>query len=299
MMSFDVLSQLLIASWRGLGFPCSGREYGFRHEQAKHRYVFVDDELIESLGRENPSYSYTIPGHNGLAKGPWNNWFSNSYGDFLNACLDRTTGSLVDPVHGETDAKCVSLRETLDVNRRDGVDIVAEFVYAPQDVTVTAQPIVMTSTEGAKGMAGALDREIKKIDWKQELPPEPTLDLFDAVRGIGDQIDLAKNRVSAQMANLASKMELLSDRIESLNDPETEPVRRNARKLALAAYRLHEQATTPPNPTKIVVLTRDIGLISLAALYKMSVSDLQKLNPTLGRSPTVASGTAIRVNRTK
>jgi prophage DNA circulation protein len=299
MMPSDVLSQLMIASWRGLGFPCAGREYGFRHEQAKHRYVFVDDELIESLGRENPSYSYTIPGHNGIAKGPWDNWFSNAYGDFLNACLDRTVGPLVDPLHGEVDAKCVSLRETLSVNRRDGVDVVAEFIYAPQDVSVTAQPVAITSTDGAEGMAGALDREIEKIDWKQELPPEPTLDIFDAVRGIGDQIDLAKNRFSAQMANLAGKMERLSDRVESLKDPDTEPVRRNARKLALAAYRLHEQATTPPNPTKIIVLTRDIGIIALAALYKMSVSDLQKLNPTLGRGPVVRTGTAIRVNRKK
>jgi len=295
----DVLKQLLIPSWRGQIFPCTGREYSFRHEHTKHRYVFVDDELVESLGLENPTYRYTIPAREDLARGPWANWFSRYYQDFLAACRDRSSDILIDPVHGEVQAKCASLSETLDVTKRDGVDLTVEFVYAPEDVATVTADIQVTSVAGAEGMAFALDREIEKIDWQQEPPPEPTVDLFDAVRGVGDQIDLAGRRFAAQMANVSSKMEALSDRIDSLARPDLQSIRRQARRLALAAQRLNDQATTPPNPTRVVVLVRDMGLIALSALYKMTVSDLQKLNPTLGRGPTVSANTPVRVYRTK
>ena len=134
----DILARLPKASWRGIVFPCSGREYGFRQEFARHRYVFRDDELIDSIGRENPGYTFQIPAREDLAKGPYANWFTVFYPRFLNACLDRTVGDLMDPVHGRRKCKCASLRETLDVGKRDGVDIMVEFVYAPDEEAMPA-----------------------------------------------------------------------------------------------------------------------------------------------------------------
>jgi prophage DNA circulation protein len=293
----DILKQLPNAQWRGLGFPCAGREYGFRHEQARHRYIFVDDELVESIGPENPSYTYRIPAREDLAKGPYKNWYTTVYQSFLNACRDRSVGVLFDPVHGEVQAKCVSLRETLDVGRRDGVDVEVEFIYAPEEVGSATADITLTSVAGAKGMAGAFDREVEKIDWQQEPPPKPTLDLFDAVRGIGDQIDLANRRYASQMDNLASKMEATNTRLASLGRPDVEPLRRNARKLALVAHRQHDAAVKPPEQTRIVVLTRDMGVIAAAALYGMAVGEFRAMNPTLGRGPTIKAGTVVRVKR--
>jgi len=293
----DILARLTIASWRGLGFPCAGRQYGFRQEFARHRYVFRDDELIDSLGRENPTYSFTIPAREDLAKGPWTNWFTTAYPDFLRACLDRSVGTLVDPVHGELQAKCASLSETLDVNRRDGVDVQVEFVYAPEEAAEAPAVLAIESLEGAQGMAGFFDRESTKVDYKQEEPPEPTLPLFDAIRGIGDQLEVAKSRVIANMARLSSQMEQLDKRVDSLKNPDNQPLRRNARRLAVAAYRLNETATTPPNPTKIVINQMEIGIIALAAFHKMSVGALINLNPALKRKSTVKRGEYVRVNR--
>ena len=203
----------------------------------------------------------------------------------------------MDPVHGRRKCKCASLRETLDVGKRDGVDIMVEFVYSPDEEAMPEQELAITSIEGAKDMAGFLDQEVEKIPWEQEAPPEPSLDLFDAVTSVGDQIEVQKSRFVANMARLASKMEKLDKSIDRVKDPNSQPARRNARRLGLAARRLEQQATAPPNPTKYVILARDIGLISLAALHDMVVTDLLKLNPPLKRKTTVKQGTYVRVNR--
>jgi hypothetical protein len=293
----DILARLTIASWRGLGFPCAGRTFGFRQEFARHRYVFRDDELIDSLGRENPTYTFTLPAREDLAKGPWTNWFTRAYPDFLRACQDRSVGILIDPVHGEIEAKCASLSETLDVNRRDGVDVQVEFIYAPEQAAEAPEMLAIESIEGAQGMAGFLDQESEKVDYQQEAPPEPTLPLFDAIRGIGDQLEVARSRITANMARLSSQMEQLDRRVDALKNPDNQPFRRNARRMALAAYRLNETATTPPNPTKIIINQTEIGIIALAALHKISVDVLLSLNPALKRKSTVKRGEYIRVNR--
>lgn len=293
----DIVGRFTIASWRGLGFPCAGRDYGFRQEFARHRYVFRDEELIESIGRENPTYSYTIPAREDLAKGPWNNWFTTAYPAFIAACLDRTVGPLIDPIHGEIEAKCASLRETLNVNRRDGVDVTVDFVYAPEEVGDAEQPLSIESVEGAEGMAGFLDEEIEKVDWQQEEPPGATVPFFNAIRGIGDQLEVARSRFEANMAQLASQMEALEARLDALKNPDYQSLRRNARRLGLAAYRLNKTATTPISPTKGIIVTVEVGLIALAASHNMTPAELTTLNPSLKRKNTVKRGELVLVNR--
>ena len=97
----DILKSLQRASWREIEFPVMQvRDFGFQHDQAQHRYLFLDAQLIESLGRKNPTYKYIIPFREDIAKGPWANLFTQVYPDFLDACQDSSRGVLVDPAHG-------------------------------------------------------------------------------------------------------------------------------------------------------------------------------------------------------
>jgi len=294
----DILARLSKASWRGIVFPCAGREYGFRQEFARHRYIYQDNELIDSIGKENPAYTFQIPAREDLARGPYKNWFTVFYPKFLKACEDKSEGDLFDPVHGRRQCKCASLREVLGVTKRDGVDVTVEFVYSPSEqVAVPTPSLAIETIEGAKDMAAFLDSEEKKIPWKQEPPPGSSLDLFDFGRSITDQLELNKSRFSANMSRLSSRMENLSASIDRLKDPNSQAARRNARRLFAAAIKLKQSATAPIVPTKFIVLARDIGVMSLAALYNMTLDDLRKLNPTLGRTTTVKHGTYVRVNR--
>jgi hypothetical protein len=292
----DILRDLRRASWRELEFPVIAREFGFQHEQQEVRYLFRDLQLVESLGRKNPTYRYTIPFREDIARGPWRNLFTIVYPQFLAACLDRTRDSLVDPVHGGVPAKCVSLRELLTVGKRDGIDVEAEFIHAPAEsefATVAAQ---IRGIEGARGMAGALDREITKIPFRQELPPEPTISPLDAVSSVTSQVEVGVNRVAASFGDAAFRIEKATDSIKRLKDPANQPVLQQAARLRNALLDFEE--TVDPigaRPLRRITNTVDRPISALAALLGMTVQELVRLNPTLARSPAVRAGASLRI----
>jgi hypothetical protein len=294
----DVLKQLQRASWREIEFPVMHvRDFGFQHDQAQHRYLFLDAQLIESLGRKNPTYKYVIPFREDIAKGPWKNLFTTVYPDFLDACLDRSRGVLVDPAHGALPAKCVSLRETLDVSRRDGVDVEAEFIRAPREGDIVEDLGAQIRTlEGAQASAGALDREIAKIPFTQQAPPKPTINPLDAVSAVTNQAEVAVNKVTAAFADAAFRVEKASASLDALRDPGMQPAIQQAARLR-AALLAFEDRTDPTGtrPLRKLSTTTDTTVSALARKLGMSVAELVRLNPVLARSPLVRAGTDIRV----
>lgn len=292
----DVLAQLQPASWRLIAFPVSHREYGFRHEQARHKILFKDDALIESLGRENPTYSYTIPFREDIAKGPYRNLFTVVYPDFLAACLDRSRDVLEDPIHGAVQAKCVSLREIVDVDQRDGITVEAEFIFAPDASSAVDLTTVLDSLEGARNAAGLFDQDVQRIDWRQEVPPEPTLDPFDAISSVGNQIEVASGKLSAKMHDVANRAEKAVATIDRVKNPNLAPTRVAARRLQAAALRLAEQGVGKERRHQIrsTFTQHEHTLSSVAKLLDNTPDEILGLNPSLARSPRIATNTLVR-----
>jgi prophage DNA circulation protein len=294
----DLLVQLQRASWRQIEFPVMGtRDFGFQHEQAEHRYIFKDVQLIESLGRKNQTYKYVIPFREDIALGPWANLFTSVYPDFLDACQNRERGVLVDPAHGALPAKCVSFREILTVDRRDGVDVEVEFIHSPtEDDVVQDRGTVIRTLEGARGMAGAFDREIAKIPFTQEASPRPTISPLDAISAVTSQVEVGLNKVSASFADAAFRVEKATASIERLKDPTNQPALQQAARLRNALISLEE--TTDPTcvrPLGRISVATDKTISAVAAKLGMTIQELVRLNPFLARTPLVRAGTQLRV----
>jgi hypothetical protein len=291
----DVLIKLQRASWRNLEFPVTQSSYAFTQEQAQHRYIFRDDKLIESVGRENPTYTYTIPFREDIVKGPYKNLFRTVYPKFLAACQDRSRGTLIDPVHGSVPAKCVSLREIRDPNRRDGVDVEVEFIRAPAENQLGVPPEIVISIEGAKVQGRRFDEAIKKIDWKQYEPPEPTMNPLDIVAAVGTQVELTTSRITAALADTAERLERAVETIDKLRNPDLAPMRLQARRTQVAVLEL-EQRTDPTglHPVSRVRTAVDRSISVVARELGMTVAQLVQLNPALARSPLVPAGTVLK-----
>ena len=273
------------------------RDFGFQHDHAEHRYLFLDAQLVESLGRKNPTYKFMIPFREDIAVGPWVNLYTVVYPDFLDACLDRSRGILVDPAHGALPAKCVSVRESLSVNKRDGVDVEVEFVRAPAEGDVLEDPGAQIRTlEGARDSAGAFDREIRKLPFVQKAPPKPTISPLDAVSSVANQAEVAVNKITAAFADAAFRVEKASASLESLKDASVQPAIQQAARLrdALLAFEYRV------DPTGAHVLRRistasDMTVSALASKLGIALQDLVRLNPWLARSPFVKAGSDLRV----
>lgn len=294
----DVLVQLQRASWRQIEFPVMGtRDFGFQHAHAEHRFLFRDTELIESLGRKNPTYKYTIPFREDIAKGPWKNLFTSVYPDFLDACQDRTRGVLVDPAHGALPAKCVSFRETLSVNKRDGVDVEVEFIRAPAEGDLIEDLGTQIRTlEGAQASAGAFDKVVAKIPFQQKAPPAPTISPLDAISAVTSQVSVAASKVTASLADAAFRVEKASAGIDKLKNATLQPALQQAARLRDALIGLEERTDpTGVRPLKRVSTKSDQTVSALAAKLGMKIQDLVRLNPFLARTPLVQAGTDLRV----
>lgn len=258
--------------------------------------MFQDNELVEALGRQSPTYSYTIPFREDIVAGRWKNLFTEVYPEFLEACLDHTSGVLEDPVHGSVLVKCVSLRETVDVNRRDGVDVQAEFVLAPEFEDIQGDLGTQIRTlQGASDQAGLFDREAKKVDWHQEEPPEPTQDIFDTISSATNQIEAIGNKLTAGLADVAFRMEKATASIDRLKNPKLAPLRAQARRVQIASLDLQEKAQEPPKPTRVLETAADITLLALAGVHGLALRDFLLLNPVLASYRLVPRGTKVKV----
>lgn len=293
----DILKQLQRPSWRELEFPISGREYGFAQEQAKHRYIFRDNQLIESLGRENPTYRYTIPFREDITVGGWEHLFIGVYPDFLAACQDRSRGVLTDPLHGSLPGKCVSLRELLDVNKRDGIDVEAEFIHAPTETDFSSNlGTVIRTLQGYASYARRFDNELAAIPWRQELPPEPVMNPLDAISAVGGQLLLVQGKVDGALADSAFRLEKSVQTLDRLQNPNFASTRTQARRLQGAAIDLEQRTDiTGARPLARIQTAEDITVAALARKVGLSLEQLLSLNRWMSKSPMVKANSQVKV----
>ena len=300
----DILAQLSEFSWRGIEAPITMRDFGFQQAQASHRYIFRDEELIESLGRKNGTYRYTIPFREDLIQSPWKNLFTVVYPDFLNACIDRSADILGDPVHGAVRAKCVSLREILDVHKKDGIDVEAEFIRAPllADITGGDAALTVVTTQSAQKQAGFFDAGYASIsaadqkaiaDLNAGAPPNLSNPL-DAVSGIANQLEANGNKVTGAVNDTAFRAGKTADSIDRVKNPRLQPLRRAALRAQHSAQRLQTELDTPPRVVQTTKAAFDITTAALAGTYGMALDAFFKLNPALQGKLLVSQGTPVR-----
>ena len=300
----DVLKDLLVVSWRDIVFPITTREFGFQQETAQHRYIFRDEKLIESLGRDNPTFRYTIPFREGIIRKQdvFGKLFSETYPLFLMACRDRSSGTLQDPVLGGVPAKCVSYREVLDVNRRDGIDVEAEWILAPDPSESSAVFGIGASQQDVQKQAADFDSQIAPDGAAEKLlkdlnvpSKQGELDPFAAVQSIADQIDNTGNKVQANVDKLNGQLDRTILSIDKLREPRLTPLRHSARKMQDTASRLPETVGATGNrPILEHLVEFPTNVPSVAGKLGMSVPDMIKLNGSLARSPQVKQGTVVR-----
>jgi prophage DNA circulation protein len=302
----DILARLHECSWRGIEFPVTRREFGFSQDQEAHRFIFRDEQLIESLGLTNPTYRYTIPFREDIARGPWKNLFVDVYPKFLDACTDRTKGILDDAVHGPVQCKVASLQETADPNRRDGVDVEVNFITAPdEDFSRTELGTQLSSVQGAQGLQGALDAQTAELDdaTKKQLADlnkdasVGRVNPLDFATGALNQVEVLGNQIAAGFGDVVFRMQRLDDSLARLRRPDLAPMRSVARALAMQATDLQQTALTGNASRNRVVriyeVPAPIGKMALASALGSSIGDLLKLNPNIARATVVPTGTQV------
>jgi len=289
----DVFPSLPLFSWRDQQYPISERQVSFNHNGVEQRVEYRDNEFIEQLGAGSLMFRYTIPMRENIARGPYKNLFTVGYPILFAACRNKEPGVLVDPILGERICVAESWVDETDMQRRDGVDVRVEFKHS-QDIE-EVEDLQTITVQGLKSEAGALDADIKKVDWKQEPSPGPLADILDAVTGAGAQVEAQGGRATAALHDYAHKLEKAEAQIERLENPNVAPLRQAMRRNRNAALKLGRRAKDPNKQIVTVVNNYNRSITAVAAEADMTVAELLKQNPILARLPFVPAGTAINI----
>lgn len=292
----DVLRALPVFQWRGQAYPVARHRVSFRHEGVEHVLQYRDFALIEQLGVQGLTFSYSLPMRETVAKGPYKNLFAKGLTRLTQDMLNREPDTLVDPVFGVF--RCVpgAFDSETDPNKRCGVDVSVEFRHSPD---VTAEDPTLRDLGGIAGLsneAGKLDEAVAQANWQQEPSPEPTVDALQAVDGVLSQGLAQAGRVQAALADHALKLKNIEATVEKVADPANWGIRNQARQQRASTITLGQRLGERPGQRIRAFTTRSQMLVSeLAKTVGMSIEDLLALNPSLSRLPYVPANTAVVV----
>jgi hypothetical protein len=293
----DALRLLAPFEWRGQVYPVSARDYGFRHEGSPVSIQYRDGQLYDMTGAQSPTYRYTIPMRQDIAIGTYKNLFTEALPILFAAMRDRSTGLLVDPIHGPAKCKPQTYAESLNLGMRDGIDLEVEMVESP-DLTDEDEVFKPLSAEGLTSDAGALDEEIQRVDWQQEPSPEPTVDILDAISGVGAQIDANVGKFNSGLHKYAFQMEKIEAQAKRLENPDGWQIARSARRNRAAALKLAERTRDPSKRVVRVLVKYGKTISGAAAEAGMTVQELIRLNPSLAALGHVPAGTPLYTLKT-
>ena len=290
----DVFKNFQKASFRGIEFPVANAEIGFSHESAEHKYIFRDDSLIEPLGRRNLTFRYDIPFAENFPRGEWSNLYTSVFGEFLNACRNKKPGVLETNDIGAFRAVCASFSYTIDpASFRSGVMVRVEFVHAPEASDIEAE-IAFGSLASVENIAGALDRAVQAVGWKEEEPPEPFRDPISSITAAADSINRQSDRVASKFDQISDRLDRMNKSLNRVADVKNWSVFRANQRLQDALIRTKKEHEA--RQRKIAEFANDAPRMAgdIAAQHGMTLAELLRLNPRLPL-PEVPPGFPLRV----
>lgn len=293
----DALSELAPFSWRGETYPLLRRRVSFRHEGVEHVIQYRDFAVVEQLGVQGLTFSYTLPMRQSVAKGPYRNLFGEKLAVLTRDMLNREPGTLYDPVFAKT-FRCTpaAYDDETDPVKRCGTDVSVEFKYAPELTDEDQALLDLAGVPGLASEAGALDAAVATADWAQEPSPEPSVDVLQAADGVVSQGLAQVDKFSASLDDFALKMENIEKTCERAENPQNWSIRDSARRNREAAIRLKRRLSENPATKLRQFATRSQRLVTdLAKEVGMTVEEFLRLNPSLVRLPYVPAGTVVIV----
>ena len=315
----NALGLLTEASWKGIPFPTSQLRLSLSQDLAEFRYWQVDGARFEGTGMAPIVYNMTIPFRNNLASGRSEGWrsgqlYPDAWQRFLSACSDRRPGTLVHPAIGPVFCYLKTADTEWDPNKRDGVDVTAQWIQSIDD---SVQPIVPAVQAQAGMTMAAIDLDNAIF----ALTPRPTNPIYkpnfaDTIRSIlavGDHISLARKQYAGQIDGVIYRAKAIEASIIGAtagtltaialypSAPATTgrallwPIVTSCERLRSACYDQQRKllASSRDMSAYVVPQRTTVAMLVVSIGGGTTLSDLMKLNPTLAGKAIVEAKTLV------
>ncbi len=315
-MSKDLFSKMLGFEWRGISFPCSSFETDVTQDHAEHKWPDRDGAHIEATGR-NPIvinakalfYNGIAPGQNESFRGGF--LYPDAYMAFVEACADRSTGTLVHPELGDLQVKCKSCKTHWDADRRDGVAVDVVWVEHTESNTAV---VVFRDDVSAQAAAETLDAAIgdyvRPLSPAQPFPerafasikfsppgvtPMSFGELVNSVVGVLDQVSLQQQRVLGRINEVMYRLDVLSEAIDRTKDVKTWPIRKGIENLRVAMHDLKARPFGRGGQIGAYIVERPMTVAQICVLTQNTAEEFGELNNnTVASGPVIYRGIVVR-----
>lgn len=314
----DLFKELPPLYWRGIGpLPVMNRRVSFEQDVVRHKFMYRDDELVESVGRKNWVFEYTLGFYEGIRPGRYGyeNVYSQMFGRFVDACRDRSEGDLEDPILGTFPARCESLDATTDVNRRDGESVQVRFIHSPSldaiEVPVADLPTIEQQgydldSQISRALSREDMRELQQFDagaYNALQDGKNSVDLLDFVAAVGNRAAVYGDQIDSLLAKYYNKVTNVVDALDRvnkrLNSPRYMTTIREARRQLASIDALRDNPAAPSGKlVAYVTTTQDYTVNELAAWLESPLTEILFLNPDLPK-PLVPAFTKVRYYKTQ
>lgn len=294
MSAADVLSQLLEASWRGIGVPTVMVGADGSHNIVLHKRVDRNGARVENTGRNSGVYTFKVPFVNTITPGPLETWaqplFPGVYVRFLTALEDRSTGPFVHPIHGQRKCKAADWKEVLDPDFRGGVVLQVQLIETVDDgdAVAIADTAVLSVAAAA---AFTLDAGIATLHPPPDtgLPAGMTIVGFiKSLGAIADQVDLARQQILGKIDALINALSVLKQKF--IGDGGFSDA---TERLISALHAYKAEGLRADKATSVYIVPALSSLPAVARKLKNDVGDMLKLNPGLAASPFIPAQTPV------
>lgn len=288
----NFLSNLQELSFRGIKVPCVSADSQFTQQHEEHRVLYQNSSYIESLGKNNTTFSYSIPFRNGITV-KYRNIATVTFSAFLKACQDSTAGTLTDPVYGSIKAKVKSLSVTVDPNKRDGFDAKVEFVQVSENEYAQFLTPVLSGDMQYHG--SRLDTAVVNLppDKKSKIGLDilnildTPLDIINKASGLVFKGVFALQRVQANV----DKLKFAAYKAKTALSEAGKTAAR-AKAIAESAIYAYDEFTSKSTIKSYYVTQRTDVMYLAQTILKVKYSDFRKLNPNIN-TPFVEANTTV------
>lgn len=292
---YDILSQLLEASFRDISFPTLMVRAQGGHNVVPHKRVDRNGWRVENTGQNSYVFNFKVPFINSLSRGPNETWSQQLYPDvylkFISALEDRTTGDFVHPSYGLRRCKVDNWSEDLDPDFRGGPTITAtllETVDAGDAVSIESTSVIPIAAAAAVD----LDNFLGTLNPPPDTGTPDGMSLSEFVRKLGaisDQWELQKQKIEGSINRVVKACENLAGKYgyePGFSDNTTRLIS------SLHAYR--NEGLKQAKPISTYFPPKATTVPALAKQTKNTPEQILKLNPKLLKSPIVPANTPVR-----
>jgi prophage DNA circulation protein len=294
-------AQLLPCSWRDIQFPIASMSVSFAQDLVEHKYWGVDGASVEATGRGAMMISATIPFVNGIVPGNGEKWgilYPTTFREFVKAFGSRATGTLKHPEFGDIFCKPHTLEFSHDAQRRDGVEVRAQWVETHldgDDSTLTDGNSPVTEAELA-----ALDLDASKEDLKKLVPKAPEFEesfasMMNKITGVVDRVTVSASLATGRIGAVVYRIHQLEESVDRARTALTWPITDALERMKSSSHDVAAKLAAAERTILRYTVPAKTTLAGLqAALPSATIADLMRLNPILMARPDVPAGAVVK-----